>query len=137
MLKKILSPFKSPSTNLIFALCMTWLYVIVVLFITVPLITLSEATTPETWKTILHFALMTPGLAYFMFSTSEHFQHIKSLRFLLFPLMLFSIPAWGILTLLGIGGAVLWFTFFLFPVWIFGIPGTLIFGLILDLKKKN
>ncbi len=137
MLKKILSPFKSPSTNLIFALFMTWLYVIGVLFITVPLVTLSEASTPETWMTILHFALMTPGLAYFMFSYSEHFQNIKSLRFLLFPLMLFSIPAWGILTLLGIGGTVLWFTFFLFPVWIIGIPGTFIAGLILDLKKKK
>jgi hypothetical protein len=38
---------------------------------------------------------------------------------------------------LGIGGTVLWFTFFLFPVWIIGIPGTFIAGLILDLKKKK
>lgn len=137
MLKKILSPFKSPLKNLLFAISMTWLYVIGVLFITVPFVTLSEATTPETWMTILHIGLMTPGLAYFLFSFIEHFQYITSFRFFLYPLMLLSIPVWGILTLLGFGATVIWFTFFLFPVWMIGIPGTLIYGLLLDSKKKK
>jgi hypothetical protein len=30
----------------------------------------------------------------------------------------------------------LWFVLFLMPLWLFGIPGSLIFGLILDLSKK-
>lgn len=137
MLKKILSPFKSPSTNLLFALSMTWLYAIVVLIITVPMVTLSEASTPETWITILHIGLMAPGHLYFLLSYNEHFQHIKSLRSLLFPLMVFSIPAWGILSLLGFGATVLWFTLIISPVWMVGIPIAFIFGLDLDRKQKK
>lgn len=101
-----------------------------------PLITFSEASRPELWMTLLHFALMAPGLAYLLFNISEHFQHIKSFRFLLFPILVFSIPSWGILTLLGLGATVLWFVLFLMPLWFIGIPGSLIFGLILDLSKK-
>jgi len=115
---------------------MTWVYVILVLFISMPLITFSEASRPQLWMTVLHFALMTPGLAYLLFNISEHFQYIQTFRFLLYPILVFSIPSWGILTLLGLGATVLWFVLFLMPLWLFGIPGSLIFGLILDLSKK-
>ncbi len=137
IIKKIVNPFQSHVASLFLAILITWLYVILVLLITMPLITFSEASTPELWMTVLHFALMTPGLAYLLFNVSEHFQHLTSLRFLLFPILVFSIPSWGILTLLGIGAAVLWFVLFLMPLWLFGIPGSLIFGLVLDLSKKR
>ena len=135
MLKKILSPFKSPLKNLLFALLMTWLYFIIALAFTP--VTLSEAETPESWMTSLHFALMTPGLVYFIFSFREHFKQVNSRRFILYPLIVFSVPVWGLLTLMGYGASILWFSFFLFPVLMFGIPGAFIFGLSLDMKKKK
>ena len=137
IIKKIINPFQSHIGSLFLSILITWLYVILVLFITMPLITFSEASTPELWMTLLHFALMAPGLAYLLFNVSVHFQHVTSFRFLLFPILVFSIPSWGILTLLGIGAAVLWFVLFLMPLWLFGIPGSLIFGLVLDLSKKR
>ena len=136
MFKKFLSPFKSPSTNLIFALFMTWLYFSIA-YAGSPVVISEAISTPETWMTYLHFALMTPGFVYFIFSFREHFKQVKSIRFLLYPLLVFSIPVWGLLTLVGFGGAILWFSFFLVPVFILGIPLAFILGLILDKKKKK
>ncbi|MEY3431694.1 MAG: hypothetical protein RIS53_592 [Bacillota bacterium] len=137
LFNKLMNPFRSHTTNLFFSIGLTWIYTILVLLITMPLITFSEATTPETWMTILHFALMAPGLIYLIFNISVHFQHISKARFLLFPILVFSIPAWTILVLLGMGATILWFVLFLMPIWLIGIPGSLIFGLILDLSKKR
>ena len=137
ILDRIFNPFQSHTINLFFSIFITWIYTFLVLLITMPLITFSEATTPETWMTILHFALMAPGFIYLLFNISLHFQHIAKARFLLFPILVFSIPAWTILVLLGIGATILWFVLFLMPIWLIGIPGSLIFGLILDLSKKR
>ena len=138
ILKKIINPLQSHVGNLFLSILLTWIYVIIVLFITMPFITFSEASSPEPWLTALHFALMAPGLAYLLFNISEHFQHVKTFRFLLFPILVFSIPSWGILTLIGFFGAtVLWFVVFLIQLWLFGIPGALIFGLVLDFSKKR
>lgn len=137
MLKKILHPFRSHVANLFFSMVITWIYTIAVLFITIPYITFSEASTPEAWMTYLHLALMTPALVYITLSILEHLQPIQSLRFLLYPFILFSIPIWVILTLLGFGATVLWFMLFITPLWLPGIPATFIYGLILDLKKKK
>jgi hypothetical protein len=137
ILKRIINPFKSHEKNLFLSILLTWMYTIIVLFITMPLITFSEATSPEPWVTSLHFTLMAPGLAYAIFNFIEHFQHVKTFRFLLFPILVFSIPSWGILTLIGFGATVLWFVLFLMPLWLFGIPGALIFGLVLDSSKKR
>ena len=137
ILKKIINPLQSHVGNLFLSILLTWIYVIIVLFITMPFITFSEATSPEPWITALHFALIAPGLVYSLFNFIEHFQHVKTFQFLLFPILVFSIPSWGILTLIGYGATVLWFVLFLMPLWLFGIPGALIFGLVLDFSKKR
>lgn len=137
ILKKIINPLQSHVKNLSLSILLTWIYVIIVLLITMPFITFSEATSPEPWITALHFALMGPGLAYSLLNFIEHFQHVKTFRFLLFPILVFSIPSWIILTLIGFGATVLWFVLFLMPLWLFGIPGALIFGLVLDFSKKR
>ncbi len=136
-MKNYLFPFKNPAGDLLLSWLITWVYVIGVLYITVPLITLSEAETPALWETILHFTLMAPGLGYFFYVFSGTFYQLQSFRFLIYPLLLISFPLWFILTLIGIGATILWLMLFLFPIWIFGIPTTFLIGLLLDLKKKQ
>jgi hypothetical protein len=136
-MKKLFFPFKNPSGNVILSNFMTWLYVFVVLWVTIPIITLSEAETPERWKSALHIILMVPGFLYFFNVFNLTFSETRTYRFLIFPLLVLSFPVWFILTLLGFGATVLWFVLFLFPVWLIGIPTAFIVGLILDFNHQK
>jgi hypothetical protein len=87
-MKKLFFPFKNPSGNVILSIFMTWLYVFVVLWVTIPIITLSEAETPERWKSALHIILMVPGFLYFFNVFNLTFSETRKYRFLIFPLLL-------------------------------------------------
>jgi cell division protein FtsW (lipid II flippase) len=136
-MKKLIFPFKNPSGNVILSIFITWLYVFGVLLITIPIITLSEAETPERWKSVLHIGLMVPGFIYFFKVILSTINELRTFRFLIYPLLVVSFPAWFILTLLGFGATILWFVLFLFPVWLIGIPTAFIVGLILDLNHQK
>lgn len=136
-MKTVVFPFKNPAGNLLLSWLITWVYVMGVLYITIPMITLSEAESPPFWETIFHLTLMAPGLFFFFFVFSSTFSQLQSFRFLIYPLLVITFPIWFILTLLGFGATVIWFMFFVFPIWIIGIPTAFFIGLFLDLKKKQ
>jgi hypothetical protein len=136
-MKNLLFPFKNPSGNVILSIFITWLYVFGVLLITIPIITLSEAETPERWKSVLHIGLMVPGFLYFFKVFLSAINELRTFRFLIYPLLVLSFPAWFILTLLGFGATILWFVLLLFQVWFIGIPTAFIVGLILDLNHQK
>ena len=136
-MKNLLFPFKNPSGNVILSIFITWLYVFGVLLITIPIITLSEAETPERWKSVLHLVLMVPGFLYFFKVFLSTINELRTFRFLIYPLLVLSFPAWFILTLLGFGATILWFVLLLFQVWFIGIPTAFIVGLILDLNHQK
>jgi hypothetical protein len=136
-MKKLFFPFKNPSGNVILSIFMTWLYVFGVLLITIPIITLSEAEAPERWKTALHIGLMVPGFLYFFKVFLSTINELRTFRFLIYPLLVLSFPAWYILTLLGFSFLVLWGVLLVFQVWLIGIPTAFIVGLILDLNHQK
>jgi hypothetical protein len=136
IMKKLLL-FKKPESNLLFALAMTWIYVMIVFTFMLPFLSFSEIEYQDLMVSANYLALLSIGYIYFVVVLSMTFRQIKGLRTILYPLITFSIPVWTILFLFGISAVYLWLLIFVIPILFFGLPVALFTGLSLDSKKTK
>ena len=133
-LSKILNPFRSHPANLLLAFVITWIYVLLVVWITSPLVETGTFEQPESWQSNIHYALLVPGYIFMLYQLISHMDFLEGFRFLFFPLLTFSLFSRFFVLALG-GGytASRLLLFFLYPLMVVIIPGSFLGGLVLDI----
>ncbi len=129
---------KTPHVRLLLLLLGAWIYFI---FISLPMAgflgLFGENQTPSTLSSFLYLIVTLPAFIGYVLIFLKNIGMTKKFNVLIWPLNFFSLPIFGLICMLSLGGTVLWFLLFLFPSFLFGIPLLTILGLKKDLKHKQ